>query len=647
MAIRLPFNWSLEKTSKIIGLKKSLSQSKMMRHGYGDQNLYDGQGDVGKIPRHILNFLKIKDLWRSTDVLMIISNALRQEIFRNGMEWEPKFVRKCTNDTCETEYQHEQEVCEECGGLTRKPNQTEMRNQEEFFKKVNLNDQSLEDVMKSINDDLEMFNNAYLLLIKDYIYAEDGSVAGAKIGEIIKGDATRMRIVMDSDGIPGRNDSGPVLSCPQHREQIYYGTEKTICGTCDCKLMQVYYVADDRINKRVAYFKQEILHIKKYGSDIGYGFPQVLTTLSKIYGLNSMDRDIETYWQNGKPLKSMLLVRSNNHVSINKAWEEFNTIQEENPNKVFPFVIGADSNSKEGKFAEVIDFQKPLEEMQFIEVRAEYRKVIGMLWGVSPVFMGEGGGGVGREGLQVAVTNRAVELGQGVYNEKIFPWLLKQYGIQDWNLNLIPSERRDKVADMEVRRQMIEEAQMMAQLGYEPEMVTGGEFGFEFTFSPPEGLEQEGSQDVTEDPENDLSITPSKPSENLQGEPEEMGPSRVNQRFEGEPLLPKKSLKKNTSPYEMDLVEKAVIYVPAQGELTEMIWDAKEEISIANVRIEDDIGNLIIDLTSWKEGKTSLLPRRTVLDGENTIQEKWRLNGRIKVIVEGVEKATKVNLELR
>ena len=54
-----------------------------------------------------------------------------------------------------------------------------------------------------------------------------------------------------------------------------------------------------------------------------------------------------------------------------------------------------------------------LEEMQYITVRDEMRQRIASFYGVSNVFMMDTGksGGLNNEGLQVLVTNRAVEFG--------------------------------------------------------------------------------------------------------------------------------------------------------------------------------------------------------------------------------------------
>ena len=61
-------------------------------------------------------------------------------------------------------------------------------------------------------------------------------------------------------------------------------------------------------------------------------------------------------------------------------------------------------------------------------------------------------GGLNNEGMQILVTNRAVQMAQNVYNNYVFPFLIKQFGITDWNLKLPPSEEEDEIAVLRKER---------------------------------------------------------------------------------------------------------------------------------------------------------------------------------------------------
>ena len=96
-------------------------------------------------------------------------------------------------------------------------------------------------------------------------------------------------------------------------------------------------------------------------------------------------------------------------------------------NPHLPAVMGVTNNlGNGGKFVEFIDFMKSLDELQFTEQRDEFRRVIGSVYGVSPIFQNDAstGGGLNNEGLQITVTNNAVEKGQKNYNNKLLKWIL-------------------------------------------------------------------------------------------------------------------------------------------------------------------------------------------------------------------------------
>ena len=110
-----------------------------------------------------------------------------------------------------------------------------------------------------------------------------------------------------------------------------------------------------------------------------------------------------------------------------------------------------------------------LEEMQYIAVRDEIRNRIAAFYGVSSIFMVDNGksGGLNNEGLQILVTNRAVEFGQKVYTEVLFPRLLRQMNIHDWKLTLYPNEEEDEITRLRRDEQELNVAQRMAQLGFQ------------------------------------------------------------------------------------------------------------------------------------------------------------------------------------
>ena len=137
---------------------------------------------------------------------------------------------------------------------------------------------------------------------------------------------------------------------------------------------------------------------------------------------------------------------------------------------------------------------KSPEEMQFIEMRNEFVAKIGAVYGVMPLFQGDlsQSGGLNNEGLQITVTNRAVEDGQGVFNDGYYTWLLEQLEITDYTLTLEPSEEKDEMADQQLMQAKIQNATLMQGMGYEVTLNEDQEFEFEPTETPVEAPQQQG-----------------------------------------------------------------------------------------------------------------------------------------------------------
>ena len=136
-------------------------------------------------------------------------------------------------------------------------------------------------------------------------------------------------------------------------------------------------------------------------------------------------------------------------------------------------------------------------------VKDDLRDRISAFYGVSKVFMADNttSGGLNNEGMQILVTNRAVQKAQTVYNNYVFPFLVKQFGITDWNLKLPPSEEEDEIAVLRKREIEVNIAASTKNLGFEVDMDEDGQFTFKKPEpeASPEG-QAEGGEKAETDP---------------------------------------------------------------------------------------------------------------------------------------------------
>lgn len=481
-----------------------------------------------RIPVYPVDKELIYDMAHYSDTLRTIIISLREEIFRQGLELEEKFVQKCVS--CGKEYDHQEEdrECDECGGTEFTTPDIKQKDVFEHWKKsCNQNDQTMEEVLKMIEDDLNIIDNAYLLVSKRYVWNSDGSeLVGAKKEEIIRCDPRNMEIICDKTGKPGRNDEGAFLfTCIEHRKEVW--TDRLICPHCGKPLFKAYFKGKTLKDAEIHYIKGEIIHITKYTKSLTYGFPPVITVWQKTLTLLEQDKYIKEFYTRGRPPGVLLFVRGVAD-SIAKAWKWMLDTFRENPHQVVPIPV---EDSKGKTMVEKVDFSKTLQEMEWIDAREEFRRVIGAVYGVMPLFTGQAQGGLAQQGLEITVTNRAVERGQEIHNRKLLPFIAEQLGITDYNIILEISEPMDEITEQRIEAQKIQNAVAMKGMGFTVELNEENEF--EFSRSPEE---------------------PEYPEGGMQGEPS-VFPGPEQQRFSGEP----ESIQRSLTPQPIILTEKEKI----------------------------------------------------------------------------------------
>jgi len=140
--------------------------------------------------------------------IKVATMRLRESIFRRGFEWERKFESKCNE--CKKEYEDIVQQCEECGSNNIiLPDKNEIKRADDFFEKCNIYDvheygkRKLLHLLKQIEDDINIFDDSYLIGIKEYWQNKEGDIVGSTLHQIVRGNPVTMRIVADAYGEPG------------------------------------------------------------------------------------------------------------------------------------------------------------------------------------------------------------------------------------------------------------------------------------------------------------------------------------------------------------------------------------------------------------------------------------------------------------
>lgn len=442
---------------------------------------YDTVGDgTILIPTLPLPMEILEDAAKFSDVLRTIHFNLKREILRNGYEVKENFAMKCTNPNCEKEFENPVDDCDECGGTDlREPDMEQKKLLVKYGKNMNDNEQELLDVSGELNDDMESFDDAYLLCVTEYYWKSNGELLLGIPVEFVRMDPKYVRIIADKKGRPGYNASGDrVVICPVHRDEIHYNVKS--CGTCGRKMESAYFRSEEPEGKYIYYTKDEVCHKSKYNPTLTYGFSNILSVWYKVTTLMAMDKYMQTYYTKQRPPRGLLFVDTPNMGSLEKYWKWMLDQFKINPHQIPPFGVERAEGAR-GNMVQFIDFMKSMDEMQFIDTRNEMRRQIGAEYGVMPLFQADisSGGGLNNEGLQVTVTDRAVEFGQGIYNDKFFPWIQKKLDVTDFHYELNPNKEQDKAHIEDLRQKRITNARMMQEMGFDVLINEEEEFEFD------------------------------------------------------------------------------------------------------------------------------------------------------------------------
>ncbi len=481
--------------------------------------------DTGaKLPIFPFPLIMIYELADNIDALRIPIETLNREMFKNGFEVVEKFKFKCSNCSKEFQYKplkndnpddqpfeqnqdnessqvprsdakkaiptelnttHDMQ-CDSCGNenMLRPVPENRKKLEDLLENPINGNDQTLEDLSRQLERDLEIADNAYCLVLKSYdINDATGKINHdkSKIKEFLRIDPPQVAMIADSDGRIGYDDKrNKVFVCPrfEHRDKRLTTDKCDRCGAEALKAVievnSVYSVGIPQ-PKRVVYGEGEVIwKAGKYKPSLIYGFSPIYSIWSKAMALSHMDEYIRKYFDKMRPPRGMLVIASRNYETFRKSWDVLEQKATEDPYMIHPLLVESDKGGK--NMAQWIDFTGSLKELEFTVIRKELRQIIGAVFGVLPLYYGELPSGWSQEGLQVTITNRAVKWGQDILYKAFLYKISKLVGVEDWELRLKGGEENDKLRDLQIQGVEIQNMAAMQAMGFEVTRTHTGEF---------------------------------------------------------------------------------------------------------------------------------------------------------------------------
>jgi len=325
-----------------------------------------------------------------------------------------------------------------------------------FLTDANVFDQSLEAVLRQFHNDINTVDDGFLYLVKEYY--DDGGSIKSKVKEIRRLNPALVEFDLDQAGLP----KNAHFICPMDRNDVEDIPGKSKKGYDRVPAMYKYYHRNQHIYLR----DTEIIHVSKFSPSETYGWSPILTVFEKALTLIGMDKNIYRYFFERKMPASMLMVTTDDPESLRKEREHIAAQTRLDPNYI-P-MVAVSSRNQRGR-VDMVRLFHTLQEMDYLPVKEEIRERVGAVWGVTPAWQGapEAFGGLSTQTQQLVVMSRVVESDQRLFHEKVFPKILKAFGVTDFELILPTPEEKAEATRISFAQQRVGIASQLAQLGFE------------------------------------------------------------------------------------------------------------------------------------------------------------------------------------
>lgn len=449
-------------------------------------DLFKGDSNWGFNSYSSFNYIDLLTLfwaWRLSDTCMTIGHALTRKVFKGGFDVKPKIELASP---------------------------TQERLIKEFIKHANSDGESLLVVMKECYDDINWADKFVMLKIKTYGLNASNEITGSRLKGIVRINPIYFTEIRDK-----KNRLGYIFESGKPAYVSISNRRKLVPEEIDKKTGLPNIRAHYKVTGADGFYyynQNEVIYKNKFKKD---GFSPLFSLYNKIVSLIEMDFYIRKEYSEGKPSKKMLIFKVPDREKMNESYQDYDLKMKQNPHRVHPLVMQTqgDSNS----VAEVVDFMRPLKEMEFTEMRQTFYTQIGAPYGVSPVFMNDmsTGGGLNNEGLQVTVTNEAVEGDKDLMMD-VLDELFDELGIFDYDVKLFPSEEEDLVWKEDLFSKQLDNAEKFLNMNGEVRFEDGE---FQYKEVRLEKAEQPDPSNLEEEQDN----MPTSPAENVKKSSELIG----------------------------------------------------------------------------------------------------------------------------
>ena len=278
-----------------------------------------------------------------------------------------------------------------------------------------------EEFCKAVIRQLEVFDDAWVSIVYDYVKDEGGQVLGKQVSQLWVEDSKHMRFNTDRYGKFQTENR----FCPTCRNLA----NGTACSECGTKLELIAYTFEDAEGD-IPFARDEIIHFNKYSSTARlYGESPIIGLSKKIETALAIEAYQNKLFRLERPPKGFLDIPNLDETALNRLGEYIAEETRRNPN--FVPIISSGEGQSGAKFVTIMPNQA---ETAMIPYMDKINQDINASYGIMPLAVGDvsGVGGLNAEGEQLSMMDRTISETQQILAEGLFAPLIDLLKITDW-----------------------------------------------------------------------------------------------------------------------------------------------------------------------------------------------------------------------
>ena len=278
-----------------------------------------------------------------------------------------------------------------------------------------------EEFCKAVIRQLEVFDDAWISIVYDYVKDEGGQVLGKQVSQLWVEDSKHMRFNTDRYGKFQTENR----FCPTCRNLA----NGTACSECGTKLELIAYTFEDAEGD-IPFARDEIIHFNKYSSTARlYGESPIIGLSKKIETALAIEAYQNKLFRLERPPKGFLDIPNLDETALNRLGEYIAEETRRNPN--FVPIISSGEGQSGAKFVTIMPNQA---ETAMIPYMDKINQDINASYGIMPLAVGDvsGVGGLNAEGEQLSMMDRTISETQQILAEGLFAPLIDLLKITDW-----------------------------------------------------------------------------------------------------------------------------------------------------------------------------------------------------------------------